>query len=78
MVGIVRRCRMSKRHVYIYCHIWYTWLSMRGVSVHFHKVPEDPLQDLVELSKSVSIGLSAEQLKARADEERLKTHLRKR
>jgi AbrB family looped-hinge helix DNA binding protein len=44
----------------------------KGVSMHFHKVPEDPLQDLVELSKSVSIGLSAKQLKSKADEERLK------
>ena len=49
-----------------------------GVSIHFHKVPEDPLQDLVELSKSVSIGLSAKQLKMKADEERLKTYLKRR
>ncbi|MGQ9469580.1 MAG: AbrB/MazE/SpoVT family DNA-binding domain-containing protein [Nitrososphaerales archaeon] len=40
--------------------------------IHLHKVSEDPLQHLTELSKTISIGLSAEELKKRADEERLK------
>ena len=47
------------------------------LSIHLHKVSTDPLQDLTELSKTISIGLSAEALKKRADEERLKQFLRK-
>jgi AbrB family looped-hinge helix DNA binding protein len=42
------------------------------LSMHLHKVSEDPLQDLTELSKTISIGLSAEDLKKKSDEERLK------
>lgn len=45
--------------------------------VHFRKVSGDPLRDLIELSKTVSIGLSAKELKRRADEERLKQFLKK-
>ena len=48
----------------------------KELSIHLHKVSEDPLEDLIELSKTISIGLSAEQLKKRADEERLKQFLR--
>jgi AbrB family looped-hinge helix DNA binding protein len=42
------------------------------LTLHIHKVPEDPIQDLRELSETVSLGLSAEELKKRGDEERLK------
>jgi AbrB family looped-hinge helix DNA binding protein len=42
------------------------------LSIHLHKVSKDPLQDLTEISKTISIGLSAEKLKQKADEERLK------
>lgn len=45
------------------------------VSMRLRKAPGDPLQDLVGLSKSISIGLSAEELKGRADEERLRRFL---
>ena len=45
------------------------------LSIHLHKVSKDPLQDLTELSKTISIGLSAEALKKEADEERLKRFL---
>ena len=38
---------------------------------------KDPLQDLIELSKEVSIGLSAEQLKKKKEKERLKDFLEK-
>ncbi len=47
------------------------------LTIHLHKVSDDPIQDLTELSKTISIGLSAEELKKRADEERLKQFLRK-
>lgn len=47
------------------------------LSLHFHKVSDDPLQDLAELSEAVSIGLSAEELKKKIDEERLKEFLKK-
>ena len=40
--------------------------------IRIHKVPEDPLEDLAHLSKSTPIGLSAKELKQRADEERLR------
>lgn len=49
----------------------------KELSIHLHKVSEDPLQDLTELSKTVSIGLSAQELKEKADEERLKHFLKK-
>jgi AbrB family looped-hinge helix DNA binding protein len=42
------------------------------LSIHLHKVSKDPLRDLVDLSKTISIGLSAEELKKKSDEERLK------
>jgi len=45
------------------------------LSLHLHKVSEDPLKDLTELSKTISIGLSAEELKKKADKERLKQFL---
>ena len=47
------------------------------LTIHLHKVSDDPIQDLTELSKTISIGLTAEELKKRADEERLKQFLRK-
>jgi len=47
------------------------------LTIHLHKVSDDPIQDLTELSKTISIGLTAEKLKKRADEERLKQFLRK-
>jgi AbrB family looped-hinge helix DNA binding protein len=47
----------------------------KELNMHIHKVSEDPLQDLTELSKTISIGLSAEELKKKADEERLKQFL---
>ncbi len=42
------------------------------LSLHLRKVSEDPLKDLTELSKTISIGLSAQELKKKADEERIK------
>ena len=48
----------------------------KELSIHLHKVP-DPLDDLTELSKTIKIGLSAEELKKRADEERLSQFLEK-
>lgn len=47
----------------------------KELSLRFRKVSEDPLQDLIELSETISIGLSAEELKRKADEERLKGFL---
>lgn len=47
----------------------------KELSIHLRRVSEDPLQDLTELSKTISIGLSAEELKKKADEERLKQFL---
>jgi len=44
--------------------------------IHLHKVSKDPLQDLTDLSETVSIGLSADELKKKADDERLKQFLR--
>jgi len=49
--------------------------SGKELSIHLHKVSEDPLKDLTELAETVSIGLSAEELKKRTDEERLKQFL---
>jgi len=48
----------------------------KELTIHLHRVSEDPLQDLTELSKTISIGLSAEDLKKKADEERLRQFLR--
>ena len=45
------------------------------LSIHLHKVPKDPIKHLIELSKLISIELSAEELKKKADEERLKQFL---
>ena len=42
------------------------------LTIHLHKVSKDPLKHLTETSKKISIGLSAEKLKQRADEERIK------
>jgi AbrB family looped-hinge helix DNA binding protein len=42
------------------------------LTLHIHKVSDDPIQDLRELSETISLGLSAEELKKRGDEERLK------
>ena len=48
----------------------------KELTIHLHKVSEDPIQDLTELSKTISIGLSAEELKKKTDEERLKQFLK--
>lgn len=40
--------------------------------IHLHKNVEDPLQDITELSETISIGLSSEELKKKTDDERLK------
>ncbi len=45
------------------------------LTIRLHKVSEDPLHDLIEVSKETSIGLSAEELKKKADEERMKQFL---
>jgi AbrB family looped-hinge helix DNA binding protein len=45
------------------------------LTIRLHKVSEDPLHDLIEVSKWTSIGLSAEELKKKADEERVKQFL---
>jgi AbrB family looped-hinge helix DNA binding protein len=45
------------------------------VSVHFHKAVKDPLQDLIELSKEISIGMTAEEMKKFSEEERFKHYL---
>jgi AbrB family looped-hinge helix DNA binding protein len=42
------------------------------LTIHLHKAPEDPLEDLAQLSETISIGLSAKELKERADKERIK------
>ena len=46
------------------------------LKIHLHKVPEDPLEDLSNLSETISIGLSEKELKERADEERLGVFLK--
>ena len=46
------------------------------LTIHFHKLSENPIQDLIELSKTTTIGLSAEELKKKADQERIKHFLR--
>lgn len=45
------------------------------LTIHLHKTPEDPLEDLAQLSEIISIGLSAKELKERADEERVRDRL---
>jgi len=45
------------------------------LTIHIHKAPEDPLEDLAQLSEVISIGLSAKELKERADEERLRAFI---
>jgi len=54
-------------------------ILVRGkeLNLHLRKVSDDPLQDLTELSEKISIGLSAEELKEKANEERLKEFLRR-
>lgn len=47
------------------------------LTIHFHKISEDPIQDLIELSKTTSIGLTAQELKRKADQERTKQFLKK-
>ncbi len=42
------------------------------LSIHLHKVSNDPVRHLTETSKTIAIGLSAEKLKQRANEERIK------
>ncbi len=49
----------------------------KELKIHLHKTPKDPLQDLIELSETISIGLSTEELKKRTDKERLKDFLGK-
>ncbi len=46
--------------------------SGNELSIYLHKVSENPLQDLAELSEHVSLGLSATELKRKSTEERLK------
>ena len=46
------------------------------LTIRLHKVSEDPLHDLIEVSKGTSIGLSAEELKKKADKERMRTVFR--
>jgi len=46
------------------------------LTIHLHKAPEDPLEDLAQLSETISIGLSAKELKERTDEERLRGFLK--
>jgi len=48
----------------------------RELNLRLRKVSKDPLQDLIKLSEGLSIGLSAEELKKKADEERLKDFLK--
>jgi AbrB family looped-hinge helix DNA binding protein len=48
----------------------------KELTIHLHKVSEDPIQDLAEVSKTISIGVSAEELKKKTDEERLKQFLK--
>lgn len=51
-------------------------LKGKELTIHLHKVPEDPLEDLVHLSETTSIGLSAKELKEKADEERLRMFIK--
>jgi AbrB family looped-hinge helix DNA binding protein len=46
------------------------------LSIHLHQSQKDPLQDLTDLSKTISIGLSTPQLKKKINEERLKDFLK--
>ena len=48
----------------------------KELSLRLRKVSKDPLQDLIKVSETISIGLSAEELKKKADEERLKEFLK--
>jgi AbrB family looped-hinge helix DNA binding protein len=48
----------------------------KELTIHLHKVSEDPIRDLAEVSKTISIGVSAEELKKKTDEERLKQFLK--
>lgn len=54
-------------------------ILVKGRELHLHprKVSKDPLQDLIKLSETTHIGLSAEELKKKADENRMKDFLKK-
>ena len=47
------------------------------LNIHFHKAIKDPLEDLMDISKQISIGMSAKELKEFEDKERFKDYLRK-
>lgn len=47
------------------------------LSIHLHKATLDPLEDLIEISKHVSIGMSAQELKEFEARERIKDYQRK-
>jgi len=49
----------------------------KELTIHIHKSHEDPLRDLEELSSQISIGLTARELKEKADEERLDSFFKK-
>jgi len=51
-------------------------LKGEELTLHLNKVNEDPLEDLTHLSETISIGLSAKELKEKADEERLRTFIK--
>ena len=47
------------------------------LSIHLHKAIKDPLEHFIETSKTVSIGMSAKQLKEFSEKEKLKDYHRK-
>ena len=49
----------------------------KELSIHLHKANKDPLEHLIETSKHVSIGMSAQELKEFEDKERFKDYMRK-
>lgn len=51
-------------------------LKGEELTLHLNKVHEDPLEDLAHLSETTSMGLSAKELKEKADEERLRTFIK--
>lgn len=52
-------------------------LKDKELSIHLHKVNQNPLEHLIETSKHVSIGMSAQELKEFEDRERIKDYMRK-
>ena len=46
------------------------------ITLRIDERPEDPLEDLHQLAKRISIGLSAEDLKRLSDQERLKDFIK--